>query len=184
MNLEAFRDQVTEDLKALAPANVKIVSHPGRFDLEELDRYGADAPCVRVAVLKSADSGMEGAPIDQVSVSAYLVTKQAGDKPADDVNLALATFLKVRLWSAQIRVGGADAGRPKQLTYQNLYSTAVGRAGVCLGALTWEQSLELPTFNLSDPVPFLRAFTTYGFVPPQPDTPQAADHQTLPGPLS
>lgn len=143
MDLLAFRSQVVEDLQALVPERTKVQSHQGRFDLNELQRYSVLAPCVLVAVLAATDLDL-GQPHCNVELAAYLVTKRGRDATQDGGLLLLGSLLTSALRSGS-SIGGPDAGAPLRLEFRNLYNTTVGEEGAGLGAVSWRQTVPLPT---------------------------------------
>lgn len=158
MNLLEFRTQLAADLGQCVPSGVKVAVHPGRFTLDEIERYAVEAPCVRVAVLGSADDDLQQ-PYDTVECSAYVLTKTGKAGLPDAQMLTLATGLKAYL--RLFPVGGAEAGAPTQVKFANLYSTAVGRDGIALGAVTWRQRIPLDAPTTGDLQDFLAFYGSF-----------------------
>lgn len=179
LELNHYRELLAKAMKPHMPAKVGIDAHPGKFDLQEIKRYTAQAPCVRLAVLSFAD--IEGSALrGPVSCAAYILTKDGKGVQRDAQNLFLggliAAWLKAWLAAvanaseqleADLTALDADAGRPFGIKYQNAYSTYIGEEGLALGIVSWTQHVELAP--LAALAAQLGDFLTLGTTFPQPD---------------
>jgi hypothetical protein len=146
MSLTAYRAAVVAGLKTLggeAPLFRSVEPHGGRFDLEELKRFGALAPAARVAVLalRPAQELSSGRLLVTVRCATFVATRDLPALPRDVAALALvdAVLLAIEgnFW------GDAAARRPAGLGAENLFGTTQDRTGVALWAVTWEQQVLL-----------------------------------------
>lgn len=184
IELDGYRDQVIADLKALL-ANVQgsriaVESHPGRFELSELEQYAVNAPCVRVAVLSSReDEEDDFAFKHDVSVGLYFITKR-GKSGAQDRQLLKLSSLTMRYIRGLKGFGGDFAARrPRALEFGVLYTAQLDEnAGqVSLGAIKFQQLVDLgrTPSTLGD---FVTLANTYHLG--NGDEPEATDSTTLP----
>ena len=137
MTLLELRTGIMADLQARLGAGVKVLGHGGRFSADELQRYGAAAPCVLVAVLGLGELNPLGSTIDAtVACAALVVTADRPNLSRDAGALAIVTTLAPILPanSFALDVSGAVAVRA-----DNLYSAQVDKLGVALWAFTWRQ---------------------------------------------
>jgi len=158
MTLAEYRAQLVLDLANGVPAGVKVAPHPGRFTLEEIERYSMEAPCVRVAVLSAADADLSEL-FDVVEVGAYILTKTGKAGLPDVQLLTLGTGLKA--YVRAFPIGGGDASSAQGVKFSNLFSTAIGKQGVALGAVTWRQKLALDQPDTSSLADFLTFYGTF-----------------------
>lgn len=169
MDLLGFRTALIDGLQPLLPPRVKVLSHPGRFDLAELKRYSLNAPCVLVAVM-GGDELLSLALDGPVELAAYVLTKNVKGASHDAANLQLVSLL-LGLLKAR-RLGGDNAGAVQALRFKNLFSASLGEESVSLTAVTWSQnlSLELPTEQSLGS--FQQLFADFFDAPPgtQPET--------------
>lgn len=139
MTLKEYRDAVVAELKAKLTGLRKVDSHGGRIDLAELRRFAAAAPAVFVAVLGVADAERTstGEFVLTASVAAFLVTIDKPGQPRDAAGLTLATAI------LQVVPGNdwglEEVGLPESIRAENLYTSAMDKAGVTLWGVTWRQ---------------------------------------------
>lgn len=143
MRLVDLRTAVLADLKAKLPGLRSAAVHGGRFDLEELKRYSAQAPALRVAVLGApslADTGDERTDVDATLV-AYVLTTDAPQLPRDVAALNLCEVLLAYI--PHKRWGLQDIGAPERVSASNLYDGGLDRQAVALWAVSWSQRVRL-----------------------------------------
>lgn len=163
LSLDQHRAAIIATLKALMPDRVKADGHRGRFDLAELDRYAASAPCIRLALLEFQDR--DGSlPGGTARFEAYIITKDGRDHTADEYNLVLGSLL-VAICKGQLLCSD-DASSPGKPRYLNLYNSASGDRGLVLGSVSWTQQLELAmAASPSQPEDFLTLHADFDFTP-------------------
>ena len=171
LSLVQHRNQLVTDLGALLEASkVKVQEHAGVFDLGELKRYAIGAPCVLIAVTEFVDGDVLGEVSGYVQAGAWIVT-QAGRLREGEGNVlagvAKAADMNLQLGTALVGIGKhgglktVASGAPEQLRYRNLHSSALGDEGVCIGSVTWRQTLDMPAPPPKVELPdFLRLFQT------------------------
>ena len=147
MSLFALRQAVVDYLRATLP-EIEVDTHPGRFDLREINRYGVRQPTIRVAVLSSPVDNDRRSVYLRVNLVAYIVTRTDRQFDAEERAMAITEVLCSHLHaSGVLSVDGAS--RPDNIQAQNLYSSAVDKKGIHLAVVNWQQLLALP--DLVDP---------------------------------
>lgn len=146
MDLLELRTHAVDAIAAGMPAGllrkVEVVSHPGRFELAEIERYAAKAPSIRVALISATDREQSEAIVD-VELAAYVLTKNGKGGLADAQGLMLGTLVISRL-RAPLAFESPTATAPRAVVCRNLYNSQVGEEGIALHAVTWKQTLTLP----------------------------------------
>lgn len=182
MDLLELRTAVVNDLSAaindVTDRKITVESHPGRFELAEIERYAAKAPCIRVALLTSGDKDL-ALPVDDVELTAFILTKNGKAGLPDGQMLVLATYVM-----ALLKVRGkiaADAGSPQRAVFRNLFTTSVGSEGLALGAVSWRQTLGLPELGDEALGSFQKLFATWDLGPTPDGQPEAQNSITLEG---
>lgn len=124
-------------------------THPGSFDAQEMKRWSARVPSVRVTLLEIGglvDGG--GYTVMPLRLGAYLLT---GEAPREQLGRdQVARKLLAPLFHA-IRDNCWDDGNggelaesvPEDLRARNLYGRELQRLGAALWAVTWRQNFEL-----------------------------------------
>lgn len=184
IDLDAYRDQVIADLKALLAnvpgARIAIESHPGRFELAELEHYSSSAPAIRVAVLSSRESDLDDSGFKHdVALGLYLITKR-GKAGAQDRQMLKLSSLTMRFIKGYADFGGDFAARrPRGIEFNSLYTAQLdeGAGQISLGAIKFQQlvDLGLTQGSLGD---FITLANTYHLG--DGDEPEATDSTTLP----
>ncbi|MBB4287746.1 hypothetical protein [Roseospira goensis] len=145
--LNGLLDAVQSGLKAHFGAGLKqCARHPGRFDAAELERHGAHAPAILVALL-GIGPGAEVASgeVDHaLRLGAFVVAADVGRTDRDVLAAGLVGTL-VTLLPGQ--VWGRDDTHPvsaRTIRAQNLYASTRGR-GIVLWGVEWRQDIRLGT---------------------------------------
>lgn len=115
----------------------------GRFDQAALERFGAAAPAIRVAVLRIASiAWIDTGELDAtVEVAAFIVTRDEPRLPRDAAALALVQNVLVAVHAGRWGVKAVQAARPAKA--ENLYSGALQKNGVALWGVTWTTKLRM-----------------------------------------
>ena len=147
MTLADLRAAIIADLQTRLSQNVKVEGHGGRFSADELQRYGAKAPTVLVAILGLGELTASGSTVDaSVACAALVVTSDRPSLPRDLGALAIVTTLAPALPGNAFAL---DVSGATNVRADNLYSAQVDKLGVALWALTWRQPGV--TLNALDP---------------------------------
>lgn len=143
MSLQALRSAVVAGIGAGLPDDIAVDSHPGRFNLAEIERVATGAPAVRVAVLHAAAEqvGSELGVLAKVALAAYIVARSDRHAYADERSLMLASLIvpivNMNRW-------GIEAHPPTELRAVNLFSSELaGKWNASLAAVTWSQEILL-----------------------------------------
>ncbi len=173
VNLLSLRAALVTDIRAgMSP--VAVNPHAGRFDLAELEKYGLAAPEIRVAIVSVPQLPELQATRPHVQCAAYIVCKGGKDSSktslADERGLVIASAL-IRLLNRTHLAASVNAKRQELVSWQNLYTGAIGEQGVHLSACTWRQQLELyEDTDATGLAALLRIVNDYSEVPPLTDT--------------
>lgn len=145
MSLVALPAAIVAGINERFPKLKSCEAHPGRFDLDELERFVAAAPAVRVAVLSVGGivGGEDGVAIGDARITAFIVTRDAGRVTKDEAARAIVDGLAPLVF--ENRWGLATAQPARDVAATNLYSTPSGKVGVTLWAVTWLQGVEMGT---------------------------------------
>lgn len=138
-----LRAAVADHIRGWLPDLRECAAHPGRVNLDEVNRWGATTPAVRVAVLglDRGDAQDDGRTLYPIRMCAYIVTADTRGLGRDDAALAIVETLAARLPGAAW--GAAAADLPTDIKADNLYAGDVGRTGIALWAVTWTQRVLL-----------------------------------------
>lgn len=147
MSLYALRDALVEYFRTALP-NMEVDSHPGRFDLREIERYGVAQPTVRIAVLSSPVVSDRRSIYLRANLVAYVVTRTDRQMDAEQRAMAITELLCSHL-HASGTLSPSGASRPENIQAQNLYSSDVGKKGIHLAVVNWQQLQALS--DLDDP---------------------------------
>lgn len=137
LDFSLLRDAIAATLRAKLPG-VDVGAHGGTFDLEEVKRYAALAPAVRVAIAGcgKASRWNDGRWLVPVNVACVIFAKDAAspDRSAvigrDTAALALATAVELIVQGN--RFGLAGVRQPEDVTARNEYSGALDATGAAL----------------------------------------------------
>ena len=141
--LQALRDGVVAGLTAALPGDVAVETHPGRFDLRELERVASGVPAVRVAILNAVAEHVGGGYGVQCTaeLAAYIVARSDRHAYADERTLMLASLI---LPAVNMNRWGIDCHPPTQLRAANLFSSEMANKwNAHLAAVTWSQDILL-----------------------------------------
>lgn len=140
--LDELLDAVVAGVKSKLTALKECKAHDGRFDLDELKAFQAQAPAVRLAVLGTRPSVEAGTGESDynVIVAAYVVTRDAPGLPRGKGAMAIATALLALVPGNE---WGLSVGPPRDVRAENLYSGKLQGTGLCLWGVTWLQPIRL-----------------------------------------
>lgn len=140
--LDALQDAVIAAVKARLPALKEVKAHDGRFDLDELKAFQANAPAVRIALLgtRQSDPVGSGETDHDVIVGAYVVTRDAPGLPRGKGAAAIVSGLLALVPGAE---WGLSVRPAKDVRAENLYSGRLQGQGLCLWGVTWLQPVRL-----------------------------------------
>jgi hypothetical protein len=141
VSLVSLRDGALAAIQAALPPNVNLEAHGGRFDLEELKRMAAKAPCVRLAVLgvDDAQQTRSGEAELLARLGAFVVAKAAPGLTRDRAALAIVDTILGVVPGNRFSL---DATQPAgDVRADNLYSGDVDQAGVAMWAVSWHQKV-------------------------------------------
>lgn len=185
MNLVDLREAVRQQLADAVGPKITVQTFGGRFDLAELKRWGARAPCLLVAAMGLPRLELEGGTWNaDVRWAVFVLTKDLPQRPRDATALDLveATLVVIR---PEEDWGDPDGQAVRDVAAENLYSGQIDTNGVALWVVTWRQRHDLPPpkdaqlANLAD---FLTYDVKYNLAEGTAQTePQAEDKVTLEG---
>ncbi len=143
MKFKELRRAIINKVSAALP-ELKVVSqHPGRFNLDELQRIATQLPAVRVALLGMPTVNIiaTGENEAQLRLAAFVVTGDRRQLPKDEAALAIVERLLVLIPGQRWGVKGTLAATG--VTADNLFSGKVQRQGVAMWAVSWEQAIRI-----------------------------------------
>ena len=150
MSLLTLRDGIlagfTEAFAEYAPKKVKVSAHDGRFGVEDMRRYGADAPAIVVALLGIPRIGPAAGLIRMdTRWAAFVVTNDVGSLKRGPAALAIVGAL-ARVIPGNT-FGADDASEPSDVQAENLFSAEIDRHGIALWGVTWTQQLHVKALD-------------------------------------
>lgn len=174
------RADVCSSIAAAIPALREVLPHGGRFDLTELKRVAAAAPCVRVAVIGAVPLAEGRQPCIDVDFSAVLVcrgeptTATSRDAQALVLGTQLCALIPTNTW-------GNDAAKaPENVSMRNLYTRDIDSHGVAFLGYRWRQRFDIELISPAELNDLLLAVVEYDLAPPD-TTIDATDNVTLGG---
>jgi hypothetical protein len=130
------RDAVVASLRERFPRGVRVDSHAGRFDEDEIRRLFSRAPAVLTSLMRLRMSGDEETQRGEF-VTWILARATNQDKLADQGVLLLSVLVPaLKTLDEDWCLGGAE-----DVDAQNLYSSSTGELNVALWAVTWTWNL-------------------------------------------
>ena len=121
----------------------ECVPHGGRFDLDQIKRFAAMAPSVRVALLGAGPAQDLGGP--QWRHPAFVLASGLGRDAA-----AAAICQRILAIVSGSRWDDPDLGPASGARADNLYSEGARSQGIALWAVSWEQPVQLSRSRTSD----------------------------------
>lgn len=142
--LATLLDPIVADLGAIEGVT-SCEAFGGKFDLPALERFGAKAPAIRVAILrlsgfKWVDTGELDATVD---LGAFIVTRDERGVPRDLAVLHLVQAVIVKVHAERWGQKSVQAARPVRA--ENLYSGAIQNKGLALWGVSWTSKLRMGT---------------------------------------
>lgn len=146
--LATTRTQIADFIKAQLPSLKTCESHGGRFDLEELRRWGKKAPAVLVAITDAGNPMMGQAIESQVTYVLFVITRDSAavQRDAAAINLVqgILTMLPGQVWPpAEEEAENPFVAEPERVSAQNFFSTALDAEGVAMWAISFRQTVSL-----------------------------------------
>lgn len=140
--LATLLDPIVADLGSIEGVT-SCEAFGGKFDLPALERFGAKAPAIRVAILrlpgfKWVDTGELDATVD---LGAFIVTRDAVGLPRDLAVLRLVQAVIVKVHAARWGQSSVQAARPARA--ENLYSGSIQSKGLALWGVSWTSKLRM-----------------------------------------
>ena len=137
LDISALRDAISATLKAKLP-RVDVDAHGGTFDLDEVKRYAALAPAVRVALVGcgKASRWNDGRWLVPVNIACVIFARDAASADRstiisrDTAALALATSVQIVIQGNRFGLSGVR--QPEDVTARNEYSGALDATGAAL----------------------------------------------------
>lgn len=163
MDLFDYREQIVAALDARLPNNVQVIGVRGRFTITELETYAVKAPSVMVAIITGTDADDRETVNANLSLVAFVLTKNGRAGKADAQGLKLATLVMTALKAGEL---SPESQRPIGIKFDNLYATNIGDDGVWLGAVSWKQLSPLEALPVDALAEFLKLFASYDLPPP------------------
>lgn len=182
MTLVLLREKIKDTLKAEVSGIAEAYTHGGRFDQDELKRWGRISPCITVGVLDMPELSHEGAtPVGTFEWGAFIVTKDEvkPERKRDVMGLlmlqkALQVITPTQRW---------DEDGPyaiENIKARNLYSGKIDGIGIALWVITWSHKYELTDFDINTLDNFLTAHADLTPESDNADTPKTETTTTLP----
>lgn len=147
MNIVGLRSAVVEAIKGRLPDLADCRSHPGRFNLVELENIAVETPAVLVACLglEKALAEASGGQERFVKFAAFIVTTDEPDLARDvaAINIAeeLLAWLPGRVFGLGDYVHSLATRDMGEVL--NLYSSELNNRAVALWAVTWKQKIRI-----------------------------------------
>jgi len=142
MILTDFRDAVVADFQALMP-ELRIESHFGPFDVDELSKFTRRAPAVMVSIVGAASARqVANRQLDvEMHCAAFIVTRATASLPADAAALNIAESLAGHL---SMRKFGDHSEPAGSISITNHYAGASKGIGpIALFATEWRQVVRI-----------------------------------------
>lgn len=178
MDLLSYRSAVVAALAKALPERTHVAAHPGRFNMQELDRYSVKAPAVLVAVVSGNRADENAGITANVSGSAFIVTKRTRAGLADEAGLVLSSLVLAAFAGGLVQAGAAQ--NPTNVGFENLYNSAAGEDGIWLGSVAWRALVPIGLeAEAADAQDFLRLFVDYDLAPADA-RPEARDRVIFP----
>jgi phage gp37-like protein len=157
MSLISVQSAIVSALEtALSP--VKVATYPGRFDLEQLQRYASQTPCCLVATL--------GGPVTHIAKQPFVMARFAvfcltTDLPSNKKSIQAATLAEaVTLTISNSTWSTTNVKPPQDIQIENLYQLKQESRGISLYVVSWKQVVPL-NFDVSNFVEMARIDTDF-----------------------
>jgi len=177
--LQARSDIVAAIALAL-PTLREVAPHGGRFDLAELKRVAALAPCVRVSIIGWKAGSEARQPWVELDINAVLVcrgnpaTPLSRDAQALVFGTQLAALIPRNTW------GNAAAKAPENVSARNLFTTTIDANGVAFIGYRWRQRFDVAILSPAELDDLLTVVVEYDLAPSDAII-DATDNVTLEG---
>lgn len=141
--LVTLRDRIVQRIKTALPG-FGVEPHLGRFTADDLKRFGAKAPAVRVAVLaleRPANGNPGGAYLARIGI--FVVTTDRAATNLDKATSSLAAVDTILALTEGQRWGLPFCLAAEGTTAANLHADALSALGVAIWALDLRQPVRL-----------------------------------------
>lgn len=145
MSVQSFHDMLTACVASLRdlPGVKGCDAFGGRFDQAALERFGAQTPQIRVAVLRIpstewVDTGEFDAVVE---MAAFIVTRDEPGLSRDLAALRLVQQVMVKVHAE--RWGQSKVHPGRGVRAENIYSSGVQKGGVALWGVTWQSKVRI-----------------------------------------
>jgi phage gp37-like protein len=155
-----LRDTIMAGVQDRLGDAVSVISHGGRFDVDQLRRYTTRAPAIVVSCAGVSKIEIEGNERKASLQWAAIII--ARNQPANmrDV-LALAMLESLLHLIAGNNWDMNDVHTPTNISATNLFSATSDSLGNAMWALTWNQAIDLPGTFASSLDLFEKLYTKY-----------------------
>jgi hypothetical protein len=146
--LATTRTQIAAFIKTQLPSLKTCESHGGRFDLEELRRWGKKAPAVLVAMTDASEAQLAQGVETMATYVIFVITRDtvAALRDVAAINLVqgILTMLPGQVWPpAEEEAENPFVTEPERVSAQNFFSTALDAEGVAMWAISFRQTVSL-----------------------------------------
>jgi len=146
--LATTRNQIADFIKAQLPSLKTCEPHGGRFDLEELRRWGKKAPAVLVAMTDASEAQLAQGVETTATYVIFVITRDtvAALRDVAAINLVqgILTMLPGQVWPpAEEEAENPFVAEPERVSAQNFFSTALDAEGVAMWAISFRQTVSL-----------------------------------------
>ncbi len=154
-------------------AGLKISTHGGEFNFEELKQYAKQTPHAVLSMLRVNHSNQAGTVMAEVL---FVITVLTEDKPKPETR-----DKQVIDWvDALLRVIGMNGQRwgfdafttaPKDIAARNLFSRKIDAQNIAMWGIAWKQQVQLVDTADGPGVPLLRIHADWDLAPRDNDAP-------------
>ena len=158
----------------------RVISHAGRFDMEEIKRLALKSPCVLVSCLGVSNIRANSAG-ETEALCKWAAYCLVDDKKGVSRDVGVLALVSAVLPVIPDNCWGLDDDLcvPQNIRADNLYSSSLDKIGVALWAVTWDQEITLGGLDDSTLDLFETMHTDWDQAEPD-ETLEAEDDLTLP----
>lgn len=155
-NLNDFREAVRSAVASGVGQFVKVETHGGRFDAEELKRWAKQAPCAVTSTLGVRSMRQEGGQnVVSLQLGVFVIARDTPGAKRDSLALTLVEAVLAVVTPSQ-RFADGYSHVPEGIRADNLFTGQLDAQGVALWAVTWQQDYDVHTFDPNTLDNFLR----------------------------
>lgn len=162
MSIIAARNAIVSKIAEAIPALREVTAHDGRFDLDEVRRWAAKAPSVRVAVLGAPTFGAQGRqPYAEVRFGAFLLCAGVPTAATRRGDEALAYVDQLCALIATNDWGLSTTQAPIGMSAQNMFTAQLDKLGIAMWAFTWRQHVDIALLSPAELDDLLTVYASY-----------------------